>query len=50
MNRGTPANIMTQLGMTSDQYALLTIFYYVGGCQIWTGKNGKCDMLTWYMY
>lgn len=29
MNRGTPANIMTQLGMTSDEYALLTIFYYV---------------------
>ena len=29
MNKGTGQNIMTQLGMTSDQYAMLTIFYYV---------------------
>lgn len=29
MNRGTDRNIMTQLGLTSDQYNLLTVFYYV---------------------
>ena len=30
MNRGTKMNIMTQLGMTSDEYSLLTVLYYVG--------------------
>lgn len=30
MNRGTDRNIMTQLGLTSDEYNLLTVFYYVG--------------------
>ncbi|KAI5865188.1 putative pantothenate transporter [Durotheca rogersii] len=29
MNRGTPENIMTQLGMTSDQYALVAALYYI---------------------
>lgn len=29
MNRGTDQNIMTQLGLTSDEYNLLTVFYYV---------------------
>lgn len=29
MNEGTNQNIMTQLGMTSNQYALLTVVYYV---------------------
>jgi hypothetical protein len=29
MNRGTDTNIMTALGMTADQYNLLTVFYYV---------------------
>lgn len=29
MNRGTDRNIMTQLGLTSDEYNLLTVFYYV---------------------
>lgn len=29
MNRGTDMNIMTQLGLTSDEYNLLTVFYYV---------------------
>ncbi|KAF4956139.1 hypothetical protein FSARC_11669 [Fusarium sarcochroum] len=29
MNRETPRNIMTELGMTSDQYNLLTVLYYV---------------------
>ncbi|KAI1482316.1 putative pantothenate transporter [Daldinia eschscholtzii] len=29
MNRGTPDNIMTQLGLTSDQYALVTVLYYI---------------------
>lgn len=29
MNRETDRNIMTQLGMTSDQYNLLNVLYYV---------------------
>ncbi len=29
MNKGTPRNIMTQLNITSDQYSLLTVLYYV---------------------
>lgn len=29
MNRGTDRNIITQLGSTSDEYNLLTVFYYV---------------------
>lgn len=29
MNRDTDENIMTELGMTSDQYNLLNVFYYV---------------------
>ncbi|KAJ3527524.1 hypothetical protein NM208_g10661 [Fusarium decemcellulare] len=29
MNRDTPRNIMTELKMTSDEYNLLTVFYYV---------------------
>ncbi|KAK8081132.1 pantothenate transporter [Apiospora hydei] len=29
MNRGTERNIMTQLGMSSDAYALVTVFYYI---------------------
>lgn len=29
MNRGTGRNIMTQLGMTSDEYNLLNVLYYV---------------------
>jgi hypothetical protein len=29
MNRGTDRNIMTQLDMTSDQYNLLNVLYYV---------------------
>ncbi|KAG6357478.1 hypothetical protein INS49_013355 [Diaporthe citri] len=28
MNRGTDRNIVTQLGLTSDEYNLLTVFYY----------------------
>lgn len=30
MNRGTDRNIMTELKMTSDQYNLLNVLYYVG--------------------
>lgn len=30
MNRDTDRNIMTELNMTSDQYNLLTVLYYVG--------------------
>ena len=29
MNEGTPQNIMTQLGLSSNQYALLAVLYYV---------------------
>ena len=29
MNKGTPRNIMTQLGMTSNEYNLVTTMYYV---------------------
>ncbi|KAK8129005.1 pantothenate transporter [Apiospora sp. TS-2023a] len=29
MNRGTDQNIMTQLGMSSDAYALVTVLYYI---------------------
>ncbi|KAL3297450.1 putative pantothenate transporter [Colletotrichum asianum] len=29
MNKGTSRNIMTQLGMTSDEYNLLNVLYYV---------------------
>ncbi|KAJ4302875.1 hypothetical protein N0V90_001766 [Kalmusia sp. IMI 367209] len=29
MNKGTPRNIMTQLGMTSNEYNLVTTLYYV---------------------
>lgn len=32
MNRGTDRNIMTELNMTSDQYNLLNVLYYVGPC------------------
>ncbi|KAH7068083.1 putative pantothenate transporter [Paraphoma chrysanthemicola] len=29
MNRGTPSNIMTQLGMSSNEYNLVTTMYYI---------------------
>lgn len=29
MNEGTNQNIMTQLGITSDEYNLVTVLYYV---------------------
>lgn len=29
MNKGTPRNIMTELNMTSDEYNLLNVLYYV---------------------
>lgn len=31
MNKGTDSNIMTELNMTSDQYNLLNVLYYVSG-------------------
>lgn len=34
MNRGTDRNIMTQLNMTSDQYNLLNVLYYVWRSQL----------------
>jgi hypothetical protein len=30
MNKGTDQNIMTQLGLTSNEYNLVTVLYYVG--------------------
>ena len=32
MNRGTDRNVMTELNMTSDQYNLLNVLYYVRSC------------------
>lgn len=29
MNEGTSQNIMTQLGVTSNEYNLVTVLYYV---------------------
>lgn len=29
MNKGTDQNIMTQLGITSNEYNLVTVLYYV---------------------
>jgi hypothetical protein len=33
MNRGQPSNIMTELGMTSNEYNLVTTMYYVSYTQ-----------------
>lgn len=33
MNRGTNQNIITQLGMTADEYNLITVVYYVSDLQ-----------------
>lgn len=33
MNRGTNQNIITQLGMTADEYNLITVVYYVSDFQ-----------------
>lgn len=35
MNKGTDRNIMKQLGMTSDQYNLLAVLYYVSSYETW---------------
>jgi hypothetical protein len=34
MNRGQPSNIMTELGMTSNEYNLVTTMYYVSNMQM----------------
>jgi hypothetical protein len=40
MNRGTDRNIMTELNMTSDQYNLLNVLYYVLlSCPIFTIRS-----------
>jgi hypothetical protein len=43
MNRGTDSNIMTQLKMSSDQYNLLNVLYYVSrqGKTLW---NSSIDL------
>lgn len=33
MNKGTDQNIMTQLGITSNEYNLVTVLYYVSHCR-----------------
>lgn len=43
MNKGTDRNILTQLGMTTDQYNLVTVLYYV--C-IMIGWHSSRAMLT----
>lgn len=45
MNRGTDQNIMTQLGMTSDQYNLLNVLYYVRDPLFWMffGRTTSTD-------
>lgn len=47
MNKGTPRNIMTQLNMTSDEYNLLTVLYYVcRSCARFT----KLAANSWFRY
>lgn len=41
MNQGTDMNIMTQLGMTSDQYNLVTVLYYVSLYQVPQTVSGR---------
>lgn len=38
MNKGTETNMMTQLKMTSDEYNLLTVLYYVSILLHWSNK------------
>ncbi|MBE3042502.1 hypothetical protein IMZ48_07975 [Candidatus Bathyarchaeota archaeon] len=51
MNKGTGDNIMTELGMSSDQYNLLNVFYYVscvsilGWCRTDEGKRSRTSSL-----
>lgn len=46
MNRGTDRNIMTQLGLTSDEYNLLTVFYYVCFLYSPTKKRASSSILN----
>lgn len=39
MNKGTDQNIMTQLGITSNEYNLVTVLYYVSQFEI-------CNVIT----
>lgn len=44
MNRGTPGNIMTQLGMTSNEYNLVATIYYVSQEDYQT--SGAFELIT----
>lgn len=46
MNRGTDRNIMTQLGLTSDEYNLLTVFYYVSVLYTPTEQHRSSSILN----
>lgn len=46
MNRGTDRNIMTQLGLTSDEYNLLTVFYYVSVLCTSATQHASSSMLN----
>jgi hypothetical protein len=39
MNKGTDQNIMTQLGITSNEYNLVTVLYYVRHWQGFAPSN-----------
>jgi hypothetical protein len=49
MNKGTDQNIMTQLGITSNEYNLVTVLYYVSveskvvRCCCWVLTIGLSD-------
>lgn len=51
MNKGTDHNIMTQLGITSNEYNLVTVLYYVSQVELlviflanhqWTRSRTLC--------
>ena len=43
MNKGQPSNIMKQLGMTSNEYNLVTTMYYVSGNTFAAGSLTNMD-------
>lgn len=45
MNKGTPDNILTQLNITSDQFALVTVLYYVSVTLLMIGTL-RCTYLN----
>ncbi|KAJ4366753.1 hypothetical protein N0V95_000082 [Ascochyta clinopodiicola] len=45
MNKGTPGNIMTQLGMTSNEYNLVSTIYYVSRSKVCRRSELTVDAL-----